>query len=64
MAKEFVDRGDLIGVVGSMQKSAKHEFELFAKSVYLLSKSIEPLPEQFPQLTDSENRSFSNLKGS
>jgi lysyl-tRNA synthetase class 2 len=50
------DRGDIIGVEGYVFKTRRGEISVHAKRVTLLTKSLEPLPEKFHGLTDTEIR--------
>jgi len=50
------DRGDIIGVEGFVFKTRRGEVSVHAKKVTLLTKSLEPLPEKFHGLTDTEVR--------
>lgn len=50
------DIGDIIGVEGFVFRTRKGEISIHAKSIKLLSKSLQPLPEKFHGLTDTETR--------
>ena len=50
------DIGDIVGVVGEVFRTQKGEMSVRAKSITLLSKSLQPLPEKFHGLTDKEMR--------
>ena len=50
------DIGDIIGVEGFVFRTRKGEISVHTKTVKLLSKSLQPLPEKFHGLTDTETR--------
>jgi len=50
------DIGDIIGVEGEVFKTQKGEISIRAKSVILLAKSLQVLPEKWHGLTDTEAR--------
>ena len=50
------DIGDIVGVEGTIFRTEKGEMSVRAKSITLLSKSLQPLPEKFHGLTDKEIR--------
>lgn len=50
------DIGDIIGVSGFVFRTRKGEISVHAKEIKLLSKSLQPLPEKFHGLTDTETR--------
>ncbi|MFH1545263.1 MAG: lysine--tRNA ligase [archaeon] len=52
----FLDRGDIIGIEGTVFKTKKGELTLLGKKLTLLTKSIEPLPEKWHGLKDMELR--------
>ncbi len=52
----LIDRGDLIGIKGSLFKTKKGELTINVKKIELLTKSIEVLPEKFHGLKDKETR--------
>ncbi|HAB93482.1 MAG TPA: lysine--tRNA ligase, partial [Lachnospiraceae bacterium] len=56
--KEFkrMDIGDIIGVKGFVFKTKTGETTVHAKELTLLSKSLEPLPEKFHGLQDTDVR--------
>jgi lysyl-tRNA synthetase, class II len=54
-AKEL-DLGDIIGVEGYVFKTRRGEISVHAKRITLLTKSLEPLPEKFHGLKDTEIR--------
>ena len=51
-----LDIGDIVGVVGKVFKTKTGEISIHADKVELLSKSLNPLPENFPGLTDTDTR--------
>ena len=56
--KEFkrLDIGDIVGVKGYVFKTQTGEISVHAKEVILLSKSLQPLPEKFHGLQDTDTR--------
>lgn len=50
------DIGDIVGVEGLVFRTRKGEISVHCKTVTLLSKSLQPLPEKFHGLTDTETR--------
>lgn len=52
----FIDVGDLLGVIGSVMKTRTGELTILCTSVRLLSKALRPLPEKFHGLQDIETR--------
>ena len=54
--KKKIYAGDIIGVEGGCFKTKTGEISVRVKTVTLLSKSINPLPEKFHGLTDVEMR--------
>ena len=53
--KKF-DIGDIIGIKGEVFKTQKEEISIKAEEVILLSKSLNPLPEKFHGLKDTDLR--------
>jgi lysyl-tRNA synthetase class 2 len=56
---QFVDeieRGDWVGVNGTVMKTKKGELSVNVKTFTLLSKSLRPLPEKWHGLTDTDTR--------
>ncbi len=51
-----MDIGDIIGVKGTVFKTKTGETSLHATELTLLSKSLQPLPEKFPGLTNVDMR--------
>jgi lysyl-tRNA synthetase class 2 len=54
--KRFIERGDFIGVSGTIIKTKRGELTVLANKVKLLTKSILPLPEKWHGLQDKEER--------
>ena len=50
------DVGDILGVVGQVFRTRMGEISVHARQVILLSKSLQPLPEKFHGLTDTDTR--------
>jgi len=50
------DRGDIVGVEGTLFKTNKGELTVNAKTLRLLVKALRPLPEKFHGLADQEMR--------
>jgi len=50
------DIGDIVGIEGEVFKTQKGEISVKAKSVTLLAKSLQVLPEKWHGLTDTEAR--------
>ncbi len=50
------DVGDLIGVEGVLFKTKTNELTVRVRQLFLLTKSLRPLPEKFHGLTDQEQR--------
>ena len=50
------DIGDIVGVRGDVFRTQKGEMSVRAHDITLLSKSLQPLPEKFHGLTDTEMR--------
>ncbi|OSS41405.1 Lysyl-tRNA synthetase (class 2) [Desulfurella amilsii] len=51
-----LDIGDIIGIEGNVFKTKTQEITINAQKLYLLTKSIRPLPEKFHGLQDKELR--------
>ncbi|MDQ1481190.1 MAG: lysyl-tRNA synthetase, class [Actinomycetota bacterium] len=51
-----VERGDWVGVEGTVMKTKKGELSVNVKAFTLLAKSLLPLPEKWHGLTDTETR--------
>jgi len=52
--KEFVDRGDSMGVEGALFYTRTGELTVSVESFTLLSKAVQPLPEKYHGLKDTE----------
>ncbi|MCL0101729.1 lysine--tRNA ligase [Dehalococcoidia bacterium] len=52
--KDLVDRGDIIGVTGSLFLTKTEELTVSVANFTILSKSIQPLPEKYHGLRDLE----------
>ncbi len=50
------DRGDIIGVEGHVFKTRRGEISVHAKKITLMTKALEPLPEKYHGLKDTEIR--------
>ena len=53
--KKF-DIGDILGVTGEVFTTQKGEISIRTSTIVLLSKSLRPLPEKFPGLTNTDLR--------
>ncbi len=53
-AFKHYDIGDIIGVTGTLFKTKTDELTIRCKYLFLLTKSLRPLPEKFHGLTDQE----------
>ena len=51
-----MDIGDVIGVKGTVFKTKTGEISIHASQLTLLTKSLQPLPEKFHGLTDTDTR--------
>ena len=51
-----LDIGDIIGVTGEVFKTETGEMSVRLEKITLLSKSLQPLPEKFHGLTDTDTR--------
>ena len=51
-----MDIGDIVGLKGFVFKTKTGEVSVHAKEITLLSKSLQPLPEKFHGLTDTDIR--------
>ena len=54
--KKLIDIGDIVGVKGTVFKTKTGEITIYASELKLLTKSLNPLPEKFHGLTDTELR--------
>ena len=50
------DIGDIVGVSGPVHKSGKGDLYVYIESAELLTKSLQPLPDKFHGLADTEIR--------
>jgi lysyl-tRNA synthetase class 2 len=51
-----LDIGDIVGVTGNIFRTKRGEVSCHVRSLKLLSKSLQPLPEKYHGLTDTELR--------
>jgi lysyl-tRNA synthetase class 2 len=51
-----IERGDWVGVHGTVMKTKKGELSVNVKTFVLLAKSLRPLPEKWHGLTDTDTR--------
>jgi lysyl-tRNA synthetase, class II len=51
-----IDRGDWVGVTGTVMKTKKGELSVNVKAFTLLSKALRPLPEKWHGLADTDTR--------
>ncbi len=54
--KKLYDVGDIIGVKGVVFRTKAGEISVEAREITLLSKALQPLPEKFHGLTDTDMR--------
>ena len=54
--KKYYDVGDIYGAEGKVFKTQTGEISIHAEKLTLLSKSLQPLPEKFHGLTDTDLR--------
>ncbi|WP_300759168.1 lysine--tRNA ligase [uncultured Brachyspira sp.] len=54
--KKLIDIGDIVGIKGTVFKTKTGEITVYASELKLLTKSLNPLPEKFHGLTDTELR--------
>ena len=52
----LIDRGDIMGVEGTVIKSSRGEISIDTKDVTMLAKSLKTLPEKFHGLEDTDVR--------
>ncbi len=55
-AARLLDFGDLVGVEGRLFRTRTDEFSVWAASLTLLAKALQPLPEKWHGLQDLETR--------
>jgi lysyl-tRNA synthetase class 2 len=53
---EWLDLGDVVGVVGSVMRTRTGELSVEARDLTLLAKALRPLPEKWHGLVDTEAR--------
>ena len=53
---ELLDLGDIIGVTGKVRRTPRGEITVDAEELTLLSKALEPPPEKFHGLKDTDAR--------
>ncbi len=53
---KLLDLGDIVGVSGLLQKSKTGEITIWADRLTMLCKSLNPMPEKYHGLTDTEIR--------
>ena len=53
---KLLDLGDIVGVAGLLQKSKTGEITIWADRLTMLCKSLNPMPEKFHGLVDTETR--------
>ena len=51
-----VDVGDIVGVTGFVRRTPRGELTIAAEKFDIISKSLQPLPEKFHGLTDTDAR--------
>ena len=60
--KKF-DIGDIVGVKGEVFKTHKGEISIKVKEIFLLSKSLQPLPEKWHGLKDTDLTVQAEIRG-
>ncbi len=53
---KLLDAGDFIGVEGKIKRTKRGELSVVAKTITILSKSLQPMPEKYNGLKDVESR--------
>jgi lysyl-tRNA synthetase class 2 len=53
---KLLDLGDIVAARGQLMKTRTGEITIFAESLTLLCKSLNPMPEKFHGLSDTETR--------
>lgn len=53
---ELIDLGDIIGVTGKVRRTPRGEITVDAEDLVVLSKALEPPPEKFHGLKDTDQR--------
>ncbi len=56
IAFELLDIGDIVGLTGFIFRTQKGEISIHCQGFEILSKTLEPLPEKYHGLTDTELR--------
>ncbi len=54
--KKYIDVGDILGVEGEVFKTKTNQISILVNKIWILSKSIKPLPEKWHGLKDKEER--------
>jgi lysyl-tRNA synthetase class 2 len=54
--RDDIDRGDWVGVTGTVMKTKRGELSVRVQQYNLLSKALRPLPEKWAGLTDVDTR--------
>jgi lysyl-tRNA synthetase, class II len=54
--KNLTDRGDILGVKGTIKRTEKGELSVYVSEFQILTKSLLPLPDKWHGLTDTEKR--------
>jgi lysyl-tRNA synthetase, class II len=49
-----LDLGDIVGIVGVLFRTKTNQLSIKAEEIYLLSKSLRPLPDKFHGLSESD----------
>ncbi len=53
---ELFDIGDIVGAMGTIRRTPRGELSVRTKEIFILTKSMLPLPEKYHGLTDIEAR--------
>ncbi|SOV18859.1 lysine--tRNA ligase, putative [Plasmodium sp. gorilla clade G2] len=54
MARKIIELGDFVAVKGFVRKTLRGEITLHAKDIYILTKSLLPLPDKYKGMKDVE----------
>lgn len=54
--KDWTDAGDIIGATGTLKRTEKGELSIYATNWSMLTKSLQPLPDKYHGLTDTNKR--------
>ncbi|SOV82556.1 lysine--tRNA ligase, putative [Plasmodium sp. gorilla clade G3] len=54
MARKIIELGDFVAVKGFVRKTLRGEITLHAKDIYMLTKSLLPLPDKYKGMKDVE----------